>query len=85
MTEHTHTQRAECVTLSEEDEDEDEDASLCTSRLIGCFVRGFTSVAPLRHLLHKQDNLESFSSRPGNVNRLRGNITPAGVHGSLRE
>lgn len=46
----------------------------------------FTSItaAPLRQRLHKQDNLESFSGRPGNVNRLLRNITPTGVCGCLQ-
>jgi len=42
------------------------------------------STAPLWQRLSKQNNLESFSGRPGNVNRLRRNITPTGVCGRLR-
>lgn len=46
------------------------------------------STAPLWQRLSKQNNLESFSVRPGNVNRLRRNITPTGVcgrHASVSE
>lgn len=52
--------------------EEDAHASLCTS------FRRFV-------ICRCTDDLGTFSSRAGNVNRLRGNITPAGVREGVGE
>lgn len=69
-----HAHAAACVTPSEEDAH----ASLCTSfhRFVICRCSTFCT---------NRTKLGSFSSRAGNVNRLRGNITPAGVREGVGE